>query len=435
MNASKEALAARWDALVNPAKKRGLGSREVRQLAKQAGTQWYVSRGDEKLEDFLEQNGTSLLFKNPGFGRRKLTKLCDILENLGETTPEPGENEIGMVSAQQRLEKYGCPINFPCRLAALPIRIQNYCEMNGVISIGELIEEWERLGYRGLMAERNLGSKSVQALGDLVANLKADNCEAVALVLPLKSGEPGIDFAASLAQVLSEQGGSELKVLEQRLVARLTLAESAEVQGFTRERVRQIEAKFLAGIEGRLDYFHRVRGELLSAWMNMEDWFPLVGWHGNGEGAKLAKASLETIFRGSAQGVARNLVEDTRMDRLELEIEADPDLWFGGVAVDPFLAKLPDEEAHQFLTERLMGGNRFRLDQSNGRIHPARTDLRRCVEAMVADEDDPLPLSWIIELLNRTGYHPGIERIDILRRRSSWRKREDFPDEMIRWFE
>ncbi|NJM38666.1 MAG: hypothetical protein HC845_12820, partial [Akkermansiaceae bacterium] len=85
--------------------------------------------------------------------------------------------------------------------------------------------------------------------------------------------------------------------------------------------------------------------------------------------------------------------------------------------------------------EQITAGRRFRVDHATGRVHPAKTDLRRCIEAMVAEEDDPIPLTWIVELVRKTGYHPTLERIDVLRRRSSWRQRTHFPDQMILWRE
>ena len=174
----------------------------------------------------------------------------------------------------------GLPIGFPCRLIVLPIRVRHHCEKNEIVSVGDLIDEWEQRGYCGLMAERNLGAKSVRAIERLIANLIAGDRAATATQVPLKPGKPGIDFATSLEHVISDQSRMQLNLLERRLVAQLTLEESAEGYGFTRERVRQIEASFLAAIEDRLDYFDGEHGELLSAWLAEEDWFLLVGWHG-----------------------------------------------------------------------------------------------------------------------------------------------------------
>lgn len=56
-----------------------------------------------------------------------------------------------------------------------------------------------------------------------------------------------------------------------------------------------------------------------------------------------------------------------------------------------------------------------------GRVHPRRAGLFRAVSAIVEDEDELIPLTWLIRLLRETRHFPGIERIDVVRRRSSWR--------------
>jgi len=132
--------------------------------------------------------------------------------------------------------------------------------------------------------------------------------------------------------------------------------------------------------------------------------------------------------------VARELSGEARMVELEDKLGASPDLWFDGTSLECFLDGMNADEKEAFCAH-LTAGRRFRVDHASGRVHPTRTNLRHCIEAMVADEDDPIPLTWIVELIRKTGYHPTLERIDVLRRRSTWRKRNDFPDQMILWRE
>jgi hypothetical protein len=174
--------------------------------------------------------------------------------------------------------------------------------------------------------------------------------------------------------------------------------------------------------------------ELLRSWVELGDWFAWVRWDGDPAHGLLAKAALESIFRDSSQGVARELSGEARMEELEDQLGACPDLWFGGTSLEGFLDGMNADEKEAFC-EQLTVGRRFRLDHATGRVHPARTNLRRCIEAMVEEEDDPIPLTWIVELVRKTGYHPTLERVDLLRRRSSWRQRDDFPDQMILWRE
>jgi hypothetical protein len=195
-----------------------------------------------------------------------------------------------------------------------------------------------------------------------------------------------------------------------------------------------VEVKFLAQVSLRLDHFHSLHTDVLRSWVELEDWFALVRWKGDPDQGLLAKAALESIFHDSPQGVARELSGEARMEDLEDKLGACPDLWFGGTSLQGFLDGLNADDKEAFC-EQLTTGRRFRVDHATGRVHPARTDLRRCIEAMVAEEDDPIPLTWVVELVKKTGYYPTLERIDVLRRRNRWRQRNDFLDQMILWAE
>ena len=81
-------IAQRWEMLSKKAKGTALASSRVRDLAKKAGFEWYVSRGDERLKEFLDYDGEGI-FRLYSFGKTKIRRLCDILETLleNETTP------------------------------------------------------------------------------------------------------------------------------------------------------------------------------------------------------------------------------------------------------------------------------------------------------------------------------------------------------------
>ena len=428
-------IAQRWKILSGKAKATALASSRVRDLAKQAGFEWYVSRGDERLEEFFDYDGEGI-FQLYSFGKTKITRLCDILETVLENEPEiEVEPDLpAMTKALETLERWKVPVDFPCSLIALPIRVNNYCEENQIAKLDALLGEWERLGHSGFKAKKNLGQKSVDALETFLGSLVSGDFKLASRFLPLDPGGSGADFAASLTHVVLEQSPSELEMLELRLQDGMTLEESAEGYDLTRERVRQVEAKFLGQVSLRLDYFRSLHKDLLRSWVELEDWFALVRWNGDPDHGLLAKAALESIFHDSPQGVARELSGEARMVELEDKLGACPDLWFGGTSLEDFIHGMNADEKEAFC-EQIAAGRRFRVEQATGRVHPARTDLRRCIRAMVAEEDDPIPLTWIVELVRKTGYHPTLERIDVVRRRSSWRQRNDFPDQMIIWRE
>ncbi len=387
--------------------------------------------------DFLDYDGKGI-FQLYSLGKTKITRLCNILETLLEGDSEiEQEVEVDippMTKAFETLELWNIPLEFPCHLVALPIRISNYCEENQIATLEALLGEWERLGHSGFKAKQNLGRKSVDELETFISSLVFGDFKLASRFLPLEPDGSGVDFAASLAHVLLEQSPAELEMLKLRLQNGMTLEESAVTYELTRERVRQVEAKFLAQVSLRLDHFRSLHEDLLRAWVEQEDWFALVKWNGGPDHGLLAKAALESIFRDSPQGVARGLSGEARMEELEDKLAACPDLWFGGTSLEGFLGGVNADEKEAFC-EQLTAGRRFRVDHATGRVHPARTDLRRCIEAMVEEEDDPIPLTWIVKLVRKTGYHPKIERIDVLRRRSSWRQIDHFPDQMILWRE
>jgi hypothetical protein len=435
MTAKLAKIAQRWETLSGKAKATSLVSSRVCDLAKQAGFEWFVARGDERLEEFLDYDGQGI-FHLYSFGKTKITRLCDILEVLVENEPEIEVEPVlsPITRALETVERWNVPVDFPCSLIALPIRVRHYCEENQIDTLEELFGEWERLGHSGFKAKKNLGRKSVDELEIFIGSVVSGDFKLAARFLPLEPDGSGVDCAASLAHVLLEQSPVELEMLKLRLQDGMTLEESSENFERTRERVRQVEAKFLAQVSLRLDYFRSLHEDLLRLWLESEDWFALVRWNGDPDHGLLAKAALESIFQDSPQGVARELSDEARMEELEDKLVACPDLWFGGTSLEGFLDGVNEDEREVFC-EQLTVGRRFRVDHATGRVHPARTDLRRCIEAMVAEEDDPIPLTWIIELVRKTGYHPELERTDVLRRRRSWLQRDDFPDQMIDWRE
>jgi hypothetical protein len=123
------------------------------------------------------------------------------------------------------------------------------------------------------------------------------------------------------------------------------------------------------------------------------------------------------------------------MENWQEELLSHPELWFGGVSLSGFLAAhVPDDEQPGFC-EHVLESSVLRLDQLSGRVHPARTGLRHTVEALLAGEEDPIPLTWLIEMLGSTGYHSAVTARDLFRRRLGWVKDYGFPADKILWSE
>lgn len=431
----KSMLAQRWETLSKKAKFTTLANARVRDLAQSAGFDWYLARGDEYLSDFLDYDGVEI-FQIYSLGKKKVNRLCDILEVLLENSVLNTEDlEVPAITKiLENLNIWGIPENFPCYLISLPTRIMHYCDANQVTTLGDLLVEWQRLGAAGFRGKRNLGMKSVSELEIFIDGLVKGNVDLVSRFLPLAPAVKGPDFAASLNHIIIRQSNKENEILMLRLKDGLTLEDCAVGKNLCRERVRQLEINFLSKIALRLNFFQNVHDSLLNAWIESKDWFGLARWQGSKEHAYLIKAALETIFRDSPHGVAREISDEMKMAYLEDELASSPDLWFGGTSLEDYLNNLELDDRALFCNQLTLS-TRFTLDQATGRVHPAKTDLRHCVMAVILEEDNPLPLTWVVELVKKTGYYPKLERNDLIRARRRWRKIKDFPDHKILWGE
>lgn len=424
-------IAARWNALA--AKARGLewGRVGLIELASQCGLEWYPGRGNEPLAWFLERDGDQLV-RLRGFGRKKIGLLFEIVSSALERRSGecPAEEIVEEPDPRTALLEWEVPEDFPCRLCMFPARVTSYCEKQGLVGIGQLLDEWLRLGFDGFKDQRNLGTKSVRLVEAWVHALRYRDHQAASSFLPLEPSGPGLSLSQALTMVGRLPTPSERPMLQRRLVERMTLEESAEVAGVTRERVRQIEAGFVGEIRDRLDYFSQERNDLLDAWIAGGDWFATLRPVDHEE---LVKGAIEAIFDETPQAVARELNEEANWDAWSEELRMHPDLWYGGVVLEEFLVeRVPIPQRVRFC-ERLAGSREVRLDHGEGKVYPAKTALYPTVAAILAREDDAVPLTWLVELLRATGYHPNITRDLVKAQSPRWLVRPEFPGDKILW--
>lgn len=427
---TKKRIASRWDTLVPRLRSTSFAEQPLHKLAARAGFDWYRARGGETLGEFLKLSGYEVLAL-PGFGPAKLHRLCAIADALEPEVAESGAPDTSETDPREILATWGFPGDFPVDLTPLPVRLLHHCEREGINTITELISEWERLGFSGLSAAPKLGERSVRELESFVNALRRGDQPAAARWLPITPDSNGPDLAAALAIVLDSLTDSERNMLSPRLVEERTLEESAEANGVTRERVRQVEAAFLGDIARCLDWFATEREEMLSRWVAFDENFAAGVCHS--EYAELVTAAVRELFRDSPRGVARDLAAESALDDAEARLEIDSDLWFGGVNLDRFAVRHVPASYRNIFFERIAASLRFQIDHTSGRAHPRRAGLLRAVKALVADEINPLPLTWLVHLLKETGHFPKVERIDLVRRRSSWRKRDSDLDARILW--
>ncbi len=241
-----------------------------------------------------------------------------------------------------------------------------------------------------------------------VESLRRKDFKTASWFLPIALSGNGLSLGSALTLISAAPSLSERSLLDRRLVQRMTLETSAEESGLTRERVRQVEAKFLNEVSEMLEYFNADRARLLDAWISSGNWSQELQLLGLKENEEFIAAALEAVFKDTPQAVARTLGEESRLEDWHEELLAHPELWFGGVKLSEFLADQVPVDDQQGFCEHVSGSSVLRLDYLDGRVHPARTGLRHTVEAMLAREDDPIPLTWLMELLARTGYHSSL---------------------------
>jgi hypothetical protein len=447
-NLSIDELSERWDQLVVRARRVDWGSTELGNLGKKCGIPWFDNRSRELVADYLGYDAKRLVLIH-GFGRIKIARLCDILTafldrvNPYEDTQGYLVGESGISSElippapaepdpRETLNEWSVPESFPCRLARFSNRLQNFLESQGVTTIGEALVMWGRQGRSGLIQQKNLGKKTVDELGELVLALQTADRHAVSRVIPLTADGEGISLAGAVRIVAGKLTSFEADLLHQRLVLGKTLEESAEGTGLTRERVRQVEAKLLASLRERLEYFAESYSELVDLWFRREDWFECVRPTEHGA---VVEAGFEAIFNDLPQAVARRLNEENERETLLVELRSHPEFWFGGVAINDFITARVPEIRRAAVCEFLGSSAEFRIDHATGTLHPRKTGLFRATVAILLLEDNPVPATWLIKLLRSTGFHSTISREDLTRRKWRWERTSGFPARKILWDE
>lgn len=288
------ATAWRWDQLAEQARvnqwdRRGLG---LANLAERTKLSWYHTRGNEPLADFLTKTGMELMGMT-AFGLGKLKRLCDLLEHglkqenklkpLGKLKPEaeaaPSKKTAPVVVMDLRgaLKEWEVPMDFPVRLIRLPIRILNFCTDRKVVSVSELIALWEKLGADDLASRPGVGKATMQGLCRFITCLQYKDHSGASAFLPLDQSGRGLSLGRAVRAHLGDLKPQVRGVLERRLLRGMSLAQSGAPADLTRERARQMEVDFLAGLQDWMGWFAMENEEELEEMPSVADWMEWIG--------------------------------------------------------------------------------------------------------------------------------------------------------------
>ncbi len=448
VNQARAKQAMQWDQVVAAVHTAGWGQTTlgVATLAELVGMGWMASRGDEPLVDYLALNGAALV-RLEGFGKTKVERLIEIVTKALTvwTEAEPVAVEAAGVLAldsessvdpRAALREWGVELTWPLRQVVLPVRILHFCGEREITDIGGLLDLWESLGYYGLLAFRNLGKGSVGKLREFVRALRSGDRTVVARYLPLNDGGLGLSLRKAVQFVVEQLPASERQLLEHRLTGEMTLEESGERSGVTRERVRQVERDFLTSIKESLAWFSHEHASMLKDWMNEQNWLGVLRPFANPNDEALITAAVESIFQETPQGVARRMQTESEHEGWLEAMLDHADLYLEGVKLAEFLDEQVPHDSHGDFCESLMRCRRLRLDQATRLIQPSQPSARKTVQALLDREDDPIPLTWLIRLLNALPLYADWGSEQIVRNKGKWKKEDvAFAHEKILWAE
>jgi hypothetical protein len=425
----QEHLSTQWESI----REKGLtlgwheaGSPYVADLARRHGLEWYLKRSQDKVHEFMAYDADGLFNRISGFGETKCRKLIEILEAASSGVEAPEKQNEGkasdtfIIDCAEVLKRWGVPFTYPLHLLPIGTRLMNFCEQQQVDTLLRLLEVWDEQGAVGMLAQDNIGRRTVDELESLARAISKANVDAVRRWLPLNDTENGLCMRRALALSYGMLPPQTLVALNHRLVDKMTLEESAEDNGITRERVRQYESAYLRDIRAILDWFDDKQVKMLDAWMDHVEWQTHVLPQVSPEAETLIIAAIEAVFRDTPQGLARRLADESAEESWNDQLWNHPDLLIGGVDLQAFLnAWVPEADQPEFITS-LMRGGRLLIDFEAGLVKPAVPCVRDTICAILSQEESAIPLTW---LALRVQAVEGCEEGDsdfILRNRYRW---------------
>ncbi|MCX6877707.1 MAG: hypothetical protein NTW21_28440 [Verrucomicrobia bacterium] len=351
---------------------------------------------------YLCLDATQLFTGLRTFGRTKSLRLIEILEAATDGVEPCSSNEEDVpptvaLTCPEILYLWGVPSDFPLDMLPLSTRLLNFCEQQEIGTITTLLDVWGTLGRSGLLAHENIGRRTVDELQHFARAIARADADAVRRWLPLNDRQDGLCLRRAFGLSLDQLKLVEVPILTSRLVDNLSLEECADVHGITRERVRQMEGSFLRDVRRILGWFSSEMEAILDAWMGGLRWHSFAGPQATPDGTTLIIAAIEACLDESPQGVARRLVAESAMDSWLEAIATHPDLYLGGVDLQSYLDDTVPPAKHVVFIRELFNTRGISIDHASGLVKPCNPSVIRTVRAILQQEEDPIPLTWLAQ--------------------------------------
>jgi hypothetical protein len=394
-------------------------------LAAKAGMKWYETRSADKVHEFIRCDAHGLLNNLPGFGRLKCQHLIEILEAASNEVEVVGGTLGASAQAFTRpcvevLQCWGIPMEYPLHLLPLSTRLMNFCQNQQITTLPILLNVWASIGRAGLLSHENIGRRTVDELEDLANAIAHADAASARRWLPINDAENGLCLRRALALNHEARSPRQAQIVARRLVDSLKLEEVGVEFQMTRERVRQLEAAYLRDVCHILDWFTAECALMLEAWMEGKTWQSQVLPQSPPEAEMLILAAIEACFEATPQGVARRLSSETEMQTWLEAAMNHPDLHLGGFDLQEFLDSHVQNNRHEEFINQLGSRPAIVIDYANGLVKPAYASVRDTIVAILAQEDEPIPLTWLVRRVQSV---EGCEEGDadfILRNRYRW---------------
>ena len=396
----------------------------VRRLADSVDRSWYASRSEDTIKDFVELTWDEFQGRR-GFGKGKQRKLLEILI-LGlppDPISERDENLSGLGSPDV-FEIYPKLKEVPLDLAPLSARALRFIEELQVQTVGDLLRKHADGNLTNALAHRNLGKRTLGEIEQILFAAQRGDLSALHEVLPVGSDGAPCPLRG-LELYLWNQNEMKARCLEVRLCEEKTLEEVASVVDVTRERVRQIEGKYLDFVNKVLSRFPSWKEELFEVWKSGKNLFD----HNllKNANSPLVACGIWAALASSPQG--KEWLEQARslMEQWSEFIRQDWRFYTGQFRLDKFFENEERPDLILALAEYGVRQGIWVFDEETLTVIPESIVLKRAALAHLRHQYDPALNAerWLNELKACPAFeHTALG--DLRNLYSNWKQDPDF---------
>jgi len=407
-------------------------------LARWTGLPWFRTIGSHPVAYYLVRNFYELTIL-PGFGAKKCSRLVALVEaSTAATFVRPTSMQMqSFPDPKVRLKEWGVDESYPVSVIPLSARALKFSDNVNAHTLGELLNTIGDYGESELLRQRNLGRKSVNQMLGLFNAIRVGDKDQARRWLPLaEGGRQGLSLRVAIHRLIADLDSRQRPLLERRFGQGMTLEESAQALGVTRERVRQIARDFLViPLKRLLSVYANDREPLFRKWLGGSLPSTELGPFDSGSAA-LVNGALADIFSDTPEAIAAQLNQEVLLETSFEKLKKSREFHQTGVNFQFYLDQQLPVRLHAVFTEFLFQKPGLTLNHETGVITPEHPSLRRLVQCIIAEEEDPIPATWLLKLVQEAEAFKNLDSNDLKVRFRGWvQSNLNFPSNRILWDE